>query len=229
MTRVIEGREVERVLIVDDQRAAREAYRELVEDLDLTPVMVGGPVDDAKIARLATDSDVILCDYHLRRQDYAASDGDVLLAHCVEEGIAGLLCTGYSDFGVAIRKDCLRWIPARLKSREVEPAAFLEGWGQCLREIAGAVHPNRKPWRTLVRVVEVDSERGYVSVVVPGWSVRDVVQVELVSIPAELGHRLGPDARLFCQVNLGAESENDLYLDGWEVGDVGIAEHALHS
>ena len=229
MTRLIEGREVERVLIVDDQPDARGAYGELVEDLDLVPVKVSGPVDEDRILGLATEADVILCDYHLKRQEYAECDGDVLLARCVERGMAGVLCTGYSDFGLSIRRDCLRWIPSRVRSREVKPEAFLDGWAQCLREIGGSLHPARRPWRTLVRVVETDLERGYVSAIVPGWSVREAVQVQLESVPREFQGRLLPDARFFCQVNIGAESEDDLFFDGWEVGDAGFAEQALHS
>lgn len=227
---MIEGRALERVLIVDDQDEARAAYCEVVEDLGLTPVEVMGPVDEGTIFGLATETDVVLCDYHLKRQDYAASDGDVLLARCVERGVAGLLCTGYSDFGTTIRRDCLRWIPARLRSRDAEPREFLEGWGQCLREMAGSVHPSRRPWRTLVRVVEVEMERRYISAVVPAWSVREVVQVDLDSIPTEFWGRLAADERFFCQVNIGAGGEEDLFFEGWEVGTDGVsAEHALHT
>ena len=230
MSLLIEGRELERVLIVDDEREAREAYCEVVEDIGLTPVPVTGPVDEGTIGGLATETDVVLCDYHLKRQDYATFDGDVLLARCVEQGIAGLLCTGYSDFDTTIRRDCLRWIPARLRSREAEPREFIEGWEQCLREMAGLVHPNRRPWRTLVRVVEVETERRYISAVVPAWSVRQVVKVHLDSIPREFLWRLSFEERFFCKVNIGAEREEDLFFEGWEVaGDDASAEHALHT
>lgn len=178
MSMVIEGRALERVLVVDDEDDARAAYCEVVEDLGLTPVPVTGPVDEARIVGLATDADVVLCDYHLKRQDYAACDGDVLLAGCVEQGVAGVLCTGRQDFETAIRRDCLRWIPSRLRSWEAEPAEFLEGWRQCLKEMAGSVHPSRRPWRTLVRVVEVQVRRRYISAVVPAWSVRQTIQIQ---------------------------------------------------
>lgn len=229
MTRLIEGHAVERVLIVDDQADARGAYGELVEDLDLVPVEIPGPVDEDSLLSLATERDVILCDYHLKRQEYAGCDGDVLLARCVERGMPGVLCTGYSDFGLAIRRDCLRWIPSRVRSREVEPQAFLDGWAECFREIGGSLHPSRRPWRTLVRVEEVNLERGYISAIVPGWSAQDGVQIQLESVPTGVRSRLRPDARFFCQVNVGAESGEELFVDGWECGDTEFAEQALHS
>ncbi len=229
MTRLIEGHAIERVLIVDDQADARGAYGELVEDLNLVPVEIPGPVDENTLLSVATERDVILCDYHLKRQEYAECDGDVLLARCVERGTPGVLCTGYSDFGLAIRRDCLRWIPSRVRSREAEPQVFLDGWAECFREIGGSVHPARRPWRTLVRVAGVHLERGYISAIVPGWSVQDAVQIQLESIPTDFQGRLRTDARFFCQVNLGAESGEELFFDGWEVADAEFAEQTLHS
>lgn len=78
------------------------------------------------------------------------------------------------------------------------------------------VAPNRKMWRTLVRVVEVNNKRGCFYVVVPGWDIRDIIRLDLDSVPDELRMRIKPDKRLYAWVNTGAENAEDLSFERWE-------------
>ena len=122
---IIRGREINRVLIVDDEPEARDGYGYAVEDLGLEPVMVSDPVrgPEAFVAA-AAPTDAVICDYHLRQRSYATCDGDQLVAACYKADIPGILCTTFTDVGITIRRDCLRYIPALLKTNSPEPDAF---------------------------------------------------------------------------------------------------------
>ena len=157
----IDGKEISRVLILDDDPAAREGYAYPVEELQLEAVKVPGPIDaPASFLGGVRASDVVVCDYHLRKHNYAACDGDIIVAECYKAGIPGMLCTTFTDVDATIRRDCLRYIPALLKTNSPEPRAFIEAWRSCLSEMQGMFRPTRKPWRTLVRIAEVDRDRG---------------------------------------------------------------------
>ena len=217
MTMTIHGREISRVVIVDDEPAAREAYGYPVEELRLEPILVPGPVGTTQsfIARMKP-SDVIVCDYHLKKHSYASCNGDVLVAECFKAGIPGMLCTTFTDVDVTIRRDCLRYIPALVKTNSLEPDAFIDGWRDCVSEMSGTFRPGRRPWRTLVRIADVDDQGGYFHAVVPAWSPRQKVRLYCDSVPEDIRGLLRPDKRFHALVNTGAESDEDLFFDSWE-------------
>lgn len=213
----IAGREVDRVLIVDDEPEARGGYGYAVEDLDLEPVMVSGPVGNTEsFVADARPTDAVICDYHLRQRSYAACDGDELVAACYKAGIPGILCTTFTDVGVTIRRDCLRYIPALLKTNSPDPEAFVDGLKHCIGEMKEVFRPARRPWRTLVRVAAVDEGGGFFYAVVPGWSPRKKIRLYNDGVPDEIQQLLKPGRRFHAEVNIGAGSGEDLFFVSWE-------------
>ena len=213
----IQGREVDRVLIVDDEPAARDGYGYAVEDLDLKPISVPGPVRNVEsFLADARRADAIICDYHLKQHSYAACDGDELVAACYKAGIPGVLCTTFTDVGVTIRRDCLRYIPALLKTNSPDPEAFFDGLKLCIGEMEGTFRPARRPWRTLIRVAAVEEEGGYFHVVVPAWSPQKKIRLYNDSVPDGIRGLLEPGRRFHAEVNIGAGSDGDLFFTSWE-------------
>ena len=213
----IQGREVDRVLIVDDEPAARDGYGYAVEDLDLDPVRVPGPVGN--VGSFVADTrrtDAVICDYHLKQHSYAAYNGDELVAACYKAGIPGILCTTFTDVGVTIRRDCLRYIPALLKTNSPEPEAFVDGLRHCIEEMKQVFRPVRRPWRTLIRVAAVDEEGGFFHVVVPAWSPQKKIRLYNDSVPGEIRGSLEPGRRFHAEVNIGAGSDEELFFVSWE-------------
>ena len=211
----LQNRTIERALIIDDDPNARESYDYAIEELDLQPHHVQGPLRDiSSFIDTVQPSDVLVCDYHLKRHTYADYDGDQLLARCYREGIPGVLCTTFTD--AAIRRDYLRYIPGLIKTGSPEPDELVNAWDRCLRELDGEFEPSRRPWRTLVRVDEVDEQRGLVYVIVPPWHVRQKIRVDVESMPPEVQQLVQPDRRFHALVNTGTESYEDLFFDRWE-------------
>lgn len=213
----IQDREIKRVLIVDDDPAARESYAYPIEELDLEPVEVPRVQDTSRsFVSMAEDSDAVVCDYHLKRRSYARFDGDHLLAACFKGGIPGVLCTTFTDSADTIRRDYLRYIPALLKTCSPEPSALIEAWRVCLAEMNDSFLPTRRPWRTLVRVEEVDSQRGFFYAVISSWDAEKKIKIGAEGVPAEIRRDLEAGKRFHAKVNTGADSYEDLFFDEWE-------------
>lgn len=213
----IDGRDVSRVLIVDDEPAARDGYGYTVEDLDLKPVTALGPVGNLEsFVADAKRTGAVICDYHLKQHSYAAYNGDELVAACYGAGVPGVLCTTFTDADVTIRRDCLRYIPALLKTNSPDPEALYSGLKHCIEEMKGAFRPTRRPWRTLVRVAAIDQDGGYFHVVVPAWSPQKKIRLYNDSVPEEVQGLLEPGRRFHAEVNTGAGSDGDLFFVSWE-------------
>lgn len=166
------------------------------------------------ISQLRT-SDVVICDYHLRKQSgYAICDGDRLVAECYKATVPGVLCTTFTD--TALRRDYIRYIPGLIKDNTPGPEDLIEAWDRCLGELDGNFEPWRKPWRTLVRVDEIDPARKLVYVVVPPWRARQKIRIDMDSLPPEILERIQPDRRFHAKVNTGAERAEHLFFDDWE-------------
>ena len=215
MTLTIGSRRIDRVLIVDDEPAARDGYAYPIEDMGLEPVKVPGPVVARTFIDNIRQSDAILCDYHLKKHDYAECDGDVLTAECFKAGVPAILCTTFSDIDVTIRRDCLRYIPALRKTISPTPEELQRAWEMCLTEMNGKFHHERRPWRTLIRVIEL--ERDYFYAVVPSWDHRQKIRIYNDNLPERVRQLLAPDRRFHAKVNKGAKGHQDLFFVDWEI------------
>ena len=212
----IHGRQIERALIVDDEPEARDAYEYVIEDMGIRPQQVTDRLrDDMRsfISSIET-TDVILCDFHLKKHSYAPCDGDQLMASCFLAGYPGVLCTTIPD--APIRRDYLRYIPGVIRIGNLEPRELLQGWERCLLERDGCFEPARRPWRTLVRVDYVEPESRWFYAVVSSWHVRTKVLIDYDALPIEFHNLVEPGRRFHAAVNTGAESAQDLFFDSWE-------------
>ena len=213
----LRDRSVTRALIVDDDPEARQSYEYVVEELDLDPHPLKGPLDDVPaFIETIEPSDVLLCDYHLRLHNYATCNGDQLVAECYRANVPAVLCTTIAD--AVLRRDCLRYIPGLIKSGNPDPDELVAAWGRCLSELNGTFEPSRRPWRTLVRVAELDDERKLAYVIVPPWDVRKKIPIDVDSLPSAIRDRLAPDRRFHALVNTGADNHEDLFFESWEAG-----------
>ena len=68
----IGDREINRVLILDDDPAARDGYAYPVEELQLEAIRVLGPIETPEsFVGGVKPSDAVVCDYHLKKRSYA--------------------------------------------------------------------------------------------------------------------------------------------------------------
>jgi CheY-like chemotaxis protein len=217
----LQDRTINRVLVVDDNQGAREAFSYPLEELGLVPVQETGPLPDTVgtfVSTLAGRADAVFCDYRLRPGNYSSYDGDELVAACYQNKVPAILCTTYSDADFMLDRRLVRFIPVLLRTGSPEPADIDRGFRQCADELQGDIPPSRRPWRALIRVHAVDRDRGFFYVVIPGWNVREKVRLALDHLPQDVRSQVEADKRLHAQVNIGSESYQDLYFYEWESG-----------
>ena len=172
MALTIEGRKIERVAIVDDEKESRESYGYSIEDMGIAPVFELGPLRnlESSLKEIHAKADAIICDYHLRIRSYSPFDGDQLVALSNIGRFPALLCTTYDDADITLLRSKRRFIPILLRPSTYNPDTIVRGFERCLKESAGKYNPSRKPWRTLVRITQVDESGEYFYIVVPGWN-----------------------------------------------------------
>jgi len=207
-------RAVERVLIVDDDKGVRQSFSYPVEELGLLPIDQEEPLpslttflDDAQ-----SKSDAAICDHRLRvAGHYAPFNGAELVAGLYRVGFPALLCTRWHQAGVGDIRRFRRYIPVLLNPSDLDPETLRVGLEVCSNELAGSFQPHRRPWRTQIRVEDIDEEAGFVGVIIPAWNPTEGVRLQLADVPGVQGKEF-----LYAQVNLGAERQEELYFE-WEV------------
>ena len=206
---------IERVLIVDDDQSVRESFSYPIEELGLRPIDQSDPLPELSrfLEEAQHKSDAAICDHRLRvGKHYAPFNGAELVASFYRVGFPALLCTRWDQAGVDDIRPYRPHIPVLLNPGDLDPETLREGLELCSNELAGSYHTNRKPWRTQIRVEEIDSEAGFAGVIIPAWNPTEGVRLRLSDIP------ISPESGiLYARVNLGAERQEDLYFH-WEAG-----------
>jgi len=215
----VAGKTIKRITIVDDDPGARESYEYIWEDLNVLPVQETGPLNDIGkfLKRMMKQSNALLCDYHLKkRSPYATFDGDELMERCYSANFPAILCTSYTDYDITLLRSRRRFVPILLKPENLNRDTIINGFARSIKEFKGEFLPSRKPWRTLVRVEEVELAEKYFYAVVSGWNPRKKIRLYVDDLPREMQSLVTPGKRFHAQVNVGAKSEEELYFHAWE-------------
>ncbi|MCL4303712.1 MAG: hypothetical protein KJ077_48950 [Anaerolineae bacterium] len=215
----IDGHFIQRIHVIDDNPSVRESYGEVVEDLDLEPILADNHYYDLDnfVQQIVNFGDAAICDHHLRKQDYASFNGAELVAHMYTLKFPALLCTRREDADIDEIRPFRGSIPVLLKPRDLTPENIQVGLQKCISELNDNFQPSRRAWRTLVRIDDVDPEEKFFYVVVPGWDSQQVIRLRLQDLPETIKKLvLEGQSRLHAKVNLGAEANEDLYFEDWE-------------
>jgi hypothetical protein len=213
----INGTSIEHVWIVDDEKDVRDRYAEAITDSRLTPILVEGPLPSINqlVHQITEQGDAAIFDHHLRVHNYATFNGSESVAQLYKAGFPSVLCTVWSRASVDDIRRYRQFIPVII-APPIDPDVFLAGIKQCIEEFKGNFSTIRRPWRTLVRVEEIDEDNRSIYIVLPAWSF-EVVRLPLNYVPDEIlqTHKSG-ETRFYAKANIGADTMDDLYLFDWE-------------
>lgn len=227
MSLALSDRIIERVCLIDDKADVRTMFRYLVEDLSLIPNEVVGPIGDFDnlIATFDASHDAVICDFQLTAANYAYRTGDWLVSSLYQKRIPALLCTRWAGSGlpdeVRFRR---RQIPVVLRPNELDPDSIKGAFQVCAEEFSGKYSKIRKPWRALIRIegAEANGPNHFrLAIVIPSWDpnvgLSFVVPHGASLVLSDIAKRAarGEIVRAFAQVNLGADSDTDVYIDQW--------------
>jgi DNA-binding NarL/FixJ family response regulator len=212
-------RSIDRVAVVDDDPQARRAYGLTVVDADFTLVEEIGPLNSvsAGVASLRTRAEAVLCDQNLRKRSYATFNGAEFVAACNVSGLPAILCTQYRRPDVAHIRRYRRHVPVLVQSEDLEPDSLLAALRTCVQEIKYGPSEHRRLWRAQVRVTDIgDPDQAVFYVHVPAWGIDERVGVLRSDVPSRISALLSDGQRFHVEVNLGAESADELYFGAWE-------------
>lgn len=233
---IAEVHEIKRVAVVDDDPTQAGVMSELVYDAGYEPVFLQPPFADTdELVRQVRDqaANAAICDHRLRPRGFAAFDGASAVAALMIAKIPSLLVTQFLDIDshVSIR----RWrhhIPVLLTRDGADAESIFQGLKDCLRELGGEPAPDRRPWRVLIQVDEVDRETGdaVADVHIPSWNPHEAVRFPLDLVqPESLRASVVPGAILLAHVNIGAERAEDLYFMTFETAPEPVSEGDLRA
>lgn len=209
------------VAVIDDQPEVRKGYGYTIQNVGLEPSLQEGPLPDSvneASSAIAGIASAAVCDYKLSGRAYAKFKGAELAANLYKNEFPALLCTQYVRAEVYEITPFRRWIPVILSPRDVNEQTLIDGLRDCIAELNGDVRVDRRAWRTLVRFLSEDEDSpGVFFAEIPGWALDQVIKVRLSLLPHEIQASVRPDFRCFAHVNLGAESDIDLFVCDWEL------------
>lgn len=220
MLQTLDGSALHKVAVIDDEPDVRASYADYLEDLGLEPVDEKGPLDTLKsfVERSRQRSDAAICDHRMKPSNYASFDGAQLVSEYYQRCFPALLCTRFEDDIDEIRP-YRKHIPILLNWEDLmDPDTIRFSFERLVAELRGEIPPSRRLWRTLVRVYDVDRERGFVHIFIPGWDPRKGLRLRIQDIPSAVERQLHDDSRLYVHANIGAENHEDLFFERWEVG-----------
>lgn len=215
---VLLGRAINRIQIIDDDPRVREAYEYSVEELNVSPVLADGPLPtiDRFVEHSREVADAAICDFQLRVKNYASFNGAETVALMYRNQFPAVLCTRYEQANIDEMRRHRRYIPVLLRPDELNPESITKGLEACLKEFNNEYPSSRKPWRTLIRVEDVDNDNGFFYVVIPAWDQNQVIRILKKDVPKYIQERLVEASRFHARVNIGANRHQDIYFYEWE-------------
>jgi uncharacterized protein YkuJ len=216
MSIFIGSRNIDKVCVIDDDEDFRSELEETITDANLSAVPQELPIQDAKsfLDLILDRCQAVVSDHNLmQRGRYFPVNGAEFVSMCYSRRLPALLITRIEQPNSEIRR-YRRNIPVVVNPEEFDPEVLIHSLDICLQEFDLKFAASRKPWRTLIRVDEVDGNN--INVIIPGWDQNEKIAINMADLPFDIQKDLYPDKRMHAKVNIGAECRDELYFFDWE-------------
>jgi hypothetical protein len=208
-----------KIAIIDDDKNLADATAWELEEAGYKPCLfVEGNFKNVNelASCIRETAEGAVCDHRLFNSGFANFYGAELVATLYDWKFPSLLITQYTemDTSLSIRK----WrhkIPVLLSRDQADASNIAKGIEDCRLELGGHISSIRKPYRTIVRITNIDKES--IEAFVPGWNPHKAIRFPASLVPEHLRDALKPNVRLFAHVNIGAEKSDDLYFNKFEL------------
>jgi hypothetical protein len=220
MPLAVNSKNIVNVGVIDDTPDVRATVSDELKEAAFIPYDFAGPYGstDELIGELLTRTDAAVCDLHLNQRNYASFSGAEVIYRCYLERLPSILVSRYTKADNDHIRRYRRWIPVALDYRDANPDSIANGFAICVREFEEKFVPGRRPWRTLIRVEDVEPESNppMVFAIIPAWNPDEGVRFPLDIVPEEIRDSVKPDARIYAKVNIGAENQDELFFEDFE-------------
>jgi CheY-like chemotaxis protein len=219
------GREIYKILLIDDNPDIRGLYGDNLEGLSVVTEEVVSLDDVEKFLSTVEFGDGFVCDLNLNTGSYSPVNGDVIVSSLYGKKSPAILCSRDAEAVSSVRR-LRHTIPCIIEARDLNPDSVKTGFEICINEFNGNFSAERKPWTALIRfenLVLITSEYIRAAVVIPGWDAQSLVEVDIKNSDGVIYQRVrsclekGDVYRCKATVNLDVETLRDLYITGWKV------------
>jgi len=228
MLLTINDKPIKRVAVINDTPSAREEMAENIFDAGLEPVIQSSRQNsiDECIATVTSQAEAAILEHHLKSDHYANFMGAEAVARLYRQRFPSLLVTAWADADIDNIRLFRRYIPVLVETSHANSEILTQGFKQCLNEFENCYSPDRKPWRTIIRIEDIERVQAMVYALVPGWDPHKIVKFPLSLIPENLQPNLEAEPHLFAKVNIGAAYHDELYFTEFEVAEKPGGEYA---
>ena len=218
------------VAVVDDIMGQAETTAGIAEEARLVPSIIS-EADGVfhytqQLLEIVQDSNcsAVICDHRLAQTGFASFTGAEFVASLYDQGMPAVLLSTFSaiDGDTSIKLHRAR-IPSLIPRSDLDPRKIMVGLSLSESELAGRTSPERRPWRTLVRIEGISKEgntpvaEAIVHTWKPDLAIRyPLALIEDSSIRQHLTKNQSWPVRLFAEVNVGCDDANDLFLRSFE-------------
>jgi hypothetical protein len=158
------------------------------------------------------DSSFVICDHKLQPKGFASFYGADVVKRLIHERRPAMLLTMYQSTQRLELRASRHELPVVMGRDVFRPEAVKEYFEICDREIAADPIDERKPHRALIRVDDVRSSNKHIDVVIPSWSPERAITIPSECIDPKIISQVRPGTYLLGDVNIGAQSEDDLFF-----------------
>lgn len=210
---------MEIIAVVDDDADVRNTYSDIIS-LRYKPKALSGPfkTKDELVQATRKDAQGLMCDYQLTTHKFAPCSGAEVVSALYDLQFPAVLVTRFKQSDIDQIRPLRRKIAVILSPKDIDVDDVSRGLEQCRREFKSQFVASRKPWKTLLRVEDVDTlgSARFVKAVIPAWNPDEGIRFPIEMLPADLRGSVQSGTHLSAQVNIGAETANDLFLEAFE-------------
>jgi CheY-like chemotaxis protein len=219
----------DQVAIINDDPSDRDIWSLQIEEAGFRPVVIEQPAGRAfasvaeLLAQIEGHARWAVCDHRLSRGGLAQFYGAEAVAQLNQRRqTPALLVTTWSkiDVDVSIRRYRSN-VPILLSADEFQDPVIIRAQLKACSEevIDGRIPAHRVARKSLVHVETRTTESGIevVDAVIPGWNPNTKVRFPLALVEPALWEQVRDGAYFLAYVNRGAEKEEDLFLERFEI------------
>jgi hypothetical protein len=213
-------------MVVDNQPDSLDAIASSIEEASLKPIVYQKPLTSIQecLSLVTTKAEAAIFAHHLGLKNRVHFSGASAVAHLYQQQFPSLLVTAWAEADIDNIRPFRRYIPVLIRSDHAEAETIQQGFKLCLSEFEQQYAPNRRPWRTIIRIKEVNVNQGFptqsmVYALVPAWNPHEVVIFPLSLIPEYLQPTIDTGTHLFAKVNIGADHHDELYFAEFELAE----------
>lgn len=206
------------VAVVDDNDVKRETLKDVLAVVDIDARLLAGPFDsvDHLVQCVQHEAKAAVCDHHLI-SNYAEFSGAMGVAALYEVKVPAVLVTAFGKAEMLEIRTYRRRVPVLLTPKQANPDALVRGFELCQNEFGGRFIPTREPWKTMVRIEDIDKTMVYA--ILPGWNSEEIVKFEAGLLPDSIRQQATAGLRLYATVNKGAEDQAELYFENFQLAN----------